>query len=123
MKSRLYALLVLTTTMGLAACSEDPAAAGSGKPLSIEANRSLTSAAVGAKFSLTAFAIDENAQRMEGALQASTTGSNIAIDSVIYVRELLETRIYVNPKTTTATGQTITVTGHSLTKDIVVKVN
>jgi hypothetical protein len=123
MKFRLYALLALATTMGLVACSEDPTAAGSGTPVAIISNRTTTTATLGTKFSLTTYVIDQNAQRMEGALTATTSGTNIAIDSVVYVKETLETKIFINPKTATSTGNVITVSGHGLTKDITVKVS
>lgn len=124
MKFRPYAMLVaLVAVVGLPACSKDPTASNTGVPEAIVTTRSLTNQVVGAKFSITAYAIDANVQRMTGKLDASAAGSAVAVDSVIYVHELLETHIFLNPTAKSATGTIITVTGHGLSKDVKVIVS
>jgi hypothetical protein len=125
MKFRPYALLACLVLVGsMAACSEDPTASGSGEPEAIVTTRSLTNQTVGTKFSITAYTLDKNAQRMTGALDATANGAGLHIDSIVYVHEVLETRIFVNALSkTAAAGQTLTVSGHGLTKDVTVVIS
>ena len=117
-----YAVLAcLVVAGGLAACSEDPTASGSGEPEAIVTTRSLTNQTVGTPFSITAYTLDKNAQRMAGELAAQPNSGSLTIDSIIYVHELLETRIFIKPTAkTAAAGETLTVSGHGLTKDVTV---
>jgi hypothetical protein len=125
MKFRPYALLACLVLVGtMAACSEDPTAAGSGEPEAIVTTRSLTNQTVGTHFSITAYTLDKNAQRMAGELDAAPNGGNITIDSIVYVHELLETRVFMKAATkTAAAGATVTVSGHGLTKDVTVVIS
>jgi len=124
MKFRSYAMLAIVTTMGLVACSSDPTDAGSGSPAAIETTRSIVSATKGHGFTVTAFAIDQNAQRMSGALTASSASSLVVVDSAVYVHDLLQTVIYLHGTAATpAAGAIVTVSGHDLTKDVTVKIS
>jgi hypothetical protein len=116
MKLTPYALLACLGVV--AACSSDITADGTGTPQAIVTSRSITSATKGTQLQFTAFAVDQNNQRMAGALTATSQGPAATLDSVVYVPELLETRIYVKPVTATATGVIVTVSGHGLTKDV-----
>jgi hypothetical protein len=124
MKLRTLALACLLVTASTSACSNDPTAAGSGEPEVIVATRSLTNVAIGAKTSITAYTLDKNAQRMAGALTATSNGAALVIDSVVYVHELLETRVFFNPVSKTASaGVSFTISGHGLTKDVTVVIS
>ena len=124
MKFRSYAMLAIVTTMGLVACTKDPTDAGSGQPVAIETTRSLVSATKGTAFTVTAFTIDQNAQRMAGALTANSASSVVVVDSAVYVHDLLQTVFYLHGTAATpAAGGVVTVSGHSLTKDITVKIS
>ena len=122
MKLTAYAVLAcLVVGGGISACSEDPTATGSGEPEAIVTTRSLTNQTVGTEFSITAYTLDKNAQRMSGQLSAQTNGAGLTLDSTVYVHELLETRFFVKPTAKTGVaGQTVTVSGHGLTKDVTV---
>lgn len=123
MNFRPYRMLAaLVIAVGLAACNDDPTGANTGTPEAIITNRSLTNQTVGTKFSITAYSIDKNVQRMAGKLDATSAGSAVVVDSVIYVSELLETRIFLNAAAKSATGTIITVSGNGLSKDVKVVV-
>lgn len=119
MKFRTYALVAgALTVIGLAACSQDPTGSGSGEPEAIVTNRSEINQTKNASFSVTAYAIDKNDQRMAGKLEAVSNGAAIVVDSVPYVPELLETRVFMKAVGSTASGTTVTISGHGLTKDV-----
>jgi len=119
MKFRPYAMLTaLVALVGLAACSNDPTAANTGTPEAIVTNRSTTTQTMGTKFTIVAYAIDKNVQRMTGKLDAVSAGSAVTIDSVVYVHEVLETRVFLNLAAKSATGTVVTISGHGLTKDV-----
>src|SRR5512138_329688 len=108
MKLRTYALLASALAVaGLVACSEDPTGSGSGEPEAIVSNRSVVNQTKGATFSVTAYAIDKNDQRMAGKLDAVSNGAAIVVDSVPYVPELLETRVFMKALNSTASGTTV----------------
>lgn len=123
MKFRSYALIACVLGVAVAGCTSDPTSSGSGVPEAIITNRTVTNQTVGTKFSISAYTIDENAQRMAGALTATSAGAAAVIDSVIYLPELLETRIFVNPTGTSTAGTTITVSGHGLSSDVTVVIS
>lgn len=121
MKLRLFAMIAcLAATAGLAACDEDPTAAGVGEPEAIITTLSQTTRAKNTTFTLVAYAVDKNLHRIPGALTATSGGGGVAVDSVVYVPELTETRIYLRTGGTAAPapGIPVTVAGHSLQKDV-----
>lgn len=107
----------------LVACSSDVTSAGSGVAEAIVTSRTLSTQTQGTKFTVTAYAVDQNLQRMPGILVATSAGPAVAVDSTVYVHELLETRVFASAAQKTATGTVITVTGHGLTKDVLVMIN
>jgi len=111
-------LLACALVVGLSACQEDPTQAGVGSPETIVANRSETHQAVGNSFTVTAFTIDKNLQRIPGKLEAATSGPAVTVDSAIYDPILTETRVYMKANAVSATGTNVTLTGHNLSKDI-----
>lgn len=117
----LFACAILATT--LAACTKDPTSSGSGVAETIVLNRSTTNRSVGEKFSIIAYSVDKNIQRMAGKLDATSAGPAIVIDSVIYLPELLETRVFLNAAAKSASGTFITVSGHGLSADVKVVVS
>lgn len=123
MKFRSYMLLAAAALVGLAACSDDPTSSGSGTPEAIVTSRSITTQTKGTHFSITAYAVDKNLQRMPGELTAAPAGGAVTVDSIRYVHELLETRIFLNAANTSTTGTVVTVQGHGLSKDVKVVVN
>ena len=118
MKLRPFALLACTLVVGLSACQEDPVQAGVGVPETIVSNRSETHQTVGATFTVTAYTIDKNLQRIPGALTATSAGPAITVDSAIYDPILTETRVYMKANAVSATGTNVTLTGHNLSKDV-----
>ncbi|HUP88624.1 MAG TPA: hypothetical protein VM100_04720 [Longimicrobiales bacterium] len=123
MKFKLYSLLAVAAVAGMTACSSDVTSEGSGTPEALVTSRTLTNQTKGSKFSITAYAVDKNLQRMPGALEATSANSGtVVIDSVRYFHELLETRIFINAANTSTAGTVVTVKGHGLSKDVTVKI-
>ena len=124
MKFRPIALLAcLTAVMGLAACSEDPTESGTGEPEAIVTTLSEAHRSVGASFSITAFAVDKNLKRIAGELTATSTGAAVSVDSVRYVPQLAETRIFLKANTASSAGTNVTISGHGLSKDVKVVIS
>lgn len=121
MRFRPFALLAALTIVATTACSEDPTEPGNQEPLAIVTNFSQVVRAPGTKFTITAYAIDKNNARLTGRLDATASGGAIAIDSMPYFPELQETRLFVHAISATD-GATVTVSGHGLTKDVIVVV-
>jgi ABC-type glycerol-3-phosphate transport system substrate-binding protein len=122
MKFRLFAMVALVAAMGTVACSDDPASVGAGDPELIVTTRSQTSVARNTPFTVTAFTIDASNRRVPGVLEANAAGPAVAIDSVRYVPELSETRVFARG-TAATTGTDITFRGHGLTATTTVIVN
>ncbi|MGQ0814542.1 MAG: hypothetical protein ACT4O1_08750 [Gemmatimonadota bacterium] len=122
MKLRPIALLACALVVGLSACREDPTEANVGDPEAIVTNRSQTTQTVGAAFTVTAFTVDKNLQRIPGQLAAAVVGAGVSVDSAIYDPILTETDIFLRA-TARTTDAVMTVTGHGLSKDVKVIVN
>jgi hypothetical protein len=118
MKLRPFALLACALVVGLSACREDPTQASTGVPETIVSNRSETHQAVGATFTVTAYVIDKNLQRIPGALTATSAGAAVRVDSAVYDPILTETRVYMKANSASAAGTNVTLAGHGLTKDV-----
>jgi hypothetical protein len=119
MKLRPFALLACALVVGSsAACREDPTQASVGVPETIVSNRSETHQAVGAAFTVTAYVIDKNLQRIPGALTATSAGAAVRVDSAVYDPILTETRVYMKANSASAAGTNVTLAGHGLTKDV-----
>lgn len=120
MKLKHYAMIALLAgTAGLAACDEDPTAAGVGEPEAIVTTLSQTSRARNTAFTIIAYAVDKNLHRIPGALSV-TPSPGVTVDSTKYIPELTETRLYLRTGGTAAPapGVTVTIQGHNLTKDL-----
>ena len=117
------ALLTCLSVIALAACSSDITAEGSGTPQAIVASRSILATTRGTQAQITAYAVDQNNQRMAGKLDAISAGPAVTIDSVVYVPELLETRVYLKPVSVSSAGVSVTLSGHGLTKDVKITVS
>jgi hypothetical protein len=121
MKFRPFALLAcLVTVVGLSACQEDPTADGDGVPQAIQTDRTELHQAVGTKFTVIAFAIDQNLKRIPGILDAQPAGAAVVIDSVRYVSGLAETRVFITAASASPAGTTVTISGHGLSTDVTV---
>jgi hypothetical protein len=119
MKFRPFALLAcLVTVVGVTACQEDPTEEGTGVPEAILTNRTEIHTTVGNKSFFTAFTVDRNLKRIPGILSATSAGGAVVIDSVRYLNELAETRIFYNPTAASTAGTSVTVTGHGLSTDV-----
>ena len=114
MKFRLCTMVALVAAMATVACGDDPASVGAGDPEAIITTRSSTTVAPNTQFSITAFTIDGSNRRVPGELQVAVAGPAIGLDSVRYVPELSETRVFARG-TQATTGTDITFTGHGLT--------
>lgn len=119
MKFRPFALLAcLVTVVGLSACQEDPTEEGTGVPEAILTSRSEIHTTVGSSTALIAFTVDKNLKRIPGILAATSAGGAVTFDSVKYVPELAETRIFIKANSASTAGTNVTVTGHGLTTDV-----
>ena len=118
MKLRPFALLACALVVGLSACREDPTSASTGVPETIVSNRSETHQAVNATFTVVAYVIDKNLQRIPGALTATPAGAAVRVDSAVYDPILTETRVYMKALSASAAGTNVTLAGHGLTKDV-----
>jgi hypothetical protein len=105
----------------LSACREDPTEANVGAPEAIISNRSETHQAVGATFTITAYTVDGNLQRIPGALTATAAAGAVTVDSAVYDPILTETDFYLRANGASE-GATVTLQGHGLTKDVTVVV-
>lgn len=123
MKFKPFALLAFVATVGLVACDEDPTDEGRAEPFAIVANRSQATVARNAPLTITAYTIDANNRRVAGELTASPAGSQVVIDSIRYISELTETRIFVRGVAASAAGTDVTITGHGLSTTTKVIVN
>ena len=123
MKLKLYAMIAcLVATAGLAACDEDPTSEGVGEPAAIVTTLSQATRATNTAFTVTAYAVDQNLHRIPGILAVTPASNAVSVDSVVYVPELSETRLYLRTGGTAAPapGVTVTVAGHGIQKDIAV---
>ena len=119
MKFRPFALLAcLVTVVGVTACQEDPTEEGTGVPEAILTSRTEIHATVGSKQTLIAFTVDKNLKRIPGILAATSAGGAVVIDSVRYVDELAETRVFLSAASASTAGTNVTVTGHGLSADV-----
>jgi hypothetical protein len=115
MKFTRFALLAFVATIGLVACSEDPTETNQGEPFAIVTDRSQATVARNVQFTITAYTIDQNNRRVPGALTATAAGPAVSFDSVVYVQELSETRVFARGTAASAAGTDITITGNGLT--------
>jgi hypothetical protein len=123
MKFTRFALLAVMALVGTVACSDDPTDVGSGEPFAIVTNRSTTTVARNTQFTITAYTIDQNNRRIPGALAASSAGPAVTLDSVVYVQELSETRVFARGVAASANGTDIQFSGQGLTATTKVIVN
>ncbi|MGQ0560333.1 MAG: hypothetical protein ACT443_00500 [Gemmatimonadota bacterium] len=121
MKLKPFAFLACVLVVGLSACREDPTEENVGVPEAIVSNRSETHQAVGATFTITAYVVDGNLQRIPGALTASAAGSAVTVDSAVFDPILAETDFFLRANAATE-GTTVTLSGQGLTKDVKVVV-
>lgn len=94
----LTSLAPLTAVLVPAACSEDPTSSGSGAPFAIVSSRATTSQVVGVQFQVVAQAVDRNRTPLPRPVDVTPSSANaLRVDSVRYLRELQESRVYVTP--------------------------
>lgn len=123
MKFRPFALLACAAlVVGLSACQEDPTEGNVGVPEAIIADRSETHRSAGTAFTITAYVVDKNLQRIPGKIEAAPAGAAVTVDSAIYDAVLTQTRIYLKANAAT-TGTNVTLSGHGLTKDVSVVIS
>lgn len=115
MKLTRFALLAFVATVGMAACSDDPTETNQGEPFAIVTDVAQATVARNTQFSIRAYTIDQNNRRVPGALTAAPAGPAVSIDSVKYVQELSETRVFARGTQASAAGTDITISGHGLT--------
>src|SRR5688572_19168475 len=113
MKLTRFAVLAVIALVGAVACEKD--ISGVGEPFAIVANRSQVTLTQNGQFTITAYTIDRNNRRIQGELTATAAGPAIAFDSVRYIQELSETRIFTRGVSASAAGTDITIAGHGLT--------
>ena len=122
MKLTRFAVLAVVALVGAVACEED--ITGGGEAFAIVTNRSQQTVARNTQFSITAYTIDSNNRRIPGALTAAAAGPALSLDSVVYIQELSETRIFARGTAVSAApGTDITISGHNLTATSKVIVN
>jgi hypothetical protein len=116
MKLTRFAVLAVIALVGAVACEED--ISGVGEPFAIVANRSQITLAPNNQFTITAYTIDRNNRRVPGELTAQAAGPAIQFDSVRYIQELSETRIFTRGVSIDSVGTDITIQGHGLTDTV-----
>jgi hypothetical protein len=121
MKLTRFAVLAVIALVGAVACEED--ISGVGEPFAIVANRSQITLAQNGQFTITAYTIDQNNRRVPGELTAVAAGPAIQLDSVRYIQELSETRIFTRGVSASAAGTDLTISGHGLADTVLVIVN
>jgi hypothetical protein len=105
--------LAALAAIALTACDSDPTNDGAGDPFAIVTNRSQTTVARDVQFTLTAYTIDRNNRRIPGALTATSAGPAVSLDSVVYVQELSETRVFARGVAASAQGTDIHFAGQA----------
>jgi hypothetical protein len=124
MKLTRFAVLAVIALVGAVACEEDITSNGdSGEPFAIVANRSQLTVTRNNQFTITAYTIDANNRRVPGELTAVAAGPAVQLDSVKYVQELSETRIFTRGITVNAAGTDVVISGHGLADTVLVIVN
>ena len=122
MKFRPFVLLACVAALGLAACEDDPA--GTGVPYAISTNLSTVTVNANVQTTITAFVLDHNNRRINGALTAQPPVAPLNLDSTVYVQELSETRFFVTGTgAVPAPGGELVISGHGLTDTVFVIVN
>lgn len=112
-----FAALAVAAVLS-AGCYDDPLADGRGEATIIDTNRIETSLTVNRQFTVTARLLDAQFTPIPTALSA-TAGSNLRLDSTVYVTELRETRFFVTPTAMLAsTPTTLTITGGGLSRTV-----
>ena len=124
MKLTRFAVLAVMALVGTVACEKDITSNDdSGEPFAIVANRSTLTLAQNGQFTITAYTIDANNRRVPGELTAVSGGAAVAFDSVRYVQELSETRIFTRGVSASAAGTDVVIAGHGLADTVTVIVN
>lgn len=113
MKFTRFALLAVVALVGTVACEKDITSEDRGEPFAIVTNRSQQTVTRDLPFSITAYTIDQNNRRIPGALSAASAGPALSVDSVVYIQELSETRVFARGTAVSAAGTDITITGPS----------
>jgi hypothetical protein len=114
--------LVAATAVAFTACSDDPTDEGAGDAFAIVTNKSITTLAAGASFTVTAQVVDRAGTPLPIQVQVSSAKADVvANDSTRYVAELQETRIYGRTLKVDASAPLILTAG-ALTDTVEVKV-
>jgi len=112
-----FAALAVAAVLS-AGCYDDPLADGRGEATTIQTNRVETNLTVNKQFTITAKLLDDQFTPLPMALSGSA-GSNLRLDSTVYVTELRETRFFVTPTAMLANAPTtLTITGAGLSKTV-----
>ncbi|MEX0890798.1 MAG: hypothetical protein WEB88_01420 [Gemmatimonadota bacterium] len=112
-----FAALAVAAVLS-AGCYDDPLADGRGEATTIQTNRVETNLTVNRQFTVTARLLDNQFTPLPMALSGSA-GSNLRLDSTVYVTELRETRFFVTPTAMLASAPTtLTITGGGLSKTV-----
>jgi hypothetical protein len=123
MKLTRFAVLAVMALVGTVACEKDITGDDSGEPFAIVANRSTLTLSQNNQFTITAYTIDANNRRVPGELTAVSGGAAVAFDSVRYIQELSETRIFTRGVSASAAGTDVVISGHGLADTVTVIVN
>ncbi len=122
MKFRPFVLLACVAALGLAACEDDPA--GTGVPFAISTNASTLTVNANVQTTITAFVLDHNNRRINGALAAQPPAAPLQLDSTVYVSELSETRFFVTGTgAIPSPGGELIISGQGLTDTVFIIVN
>jgi hypothetical protein len=114
--------LVAATAVAFTACSDDPTDEGAGDAFAIVTNKSITTLAAGASFTVTAQVVDRAGTPLPIQVTVSSAKADVvANDSTRYVAELQETRIYGRTLKVDASAPLILTAG-ALTDTVEVKV-
>jgi len=97
-RMRLWASLTpLVAVAALAACDDSPTSEGAGDAFAIVSNRATTRQVVGVQFQVAAQTVDRGNTPLPSAIEVTPSGASLRIDSVRFLSELQESRIYVTP--------------------------
>ena len=114
--------LVAASAVAFTACSDDPTDEGAGDAFAIVTNKSITTLAAGASFTVTAQVVDRAGTPLPIEVAVSSAKTDVVVnDSNRYVAELQETRIYGRTLKVDASAPLILTAG-ALTDTVEVKV-
>jgi hypothetical protein len=112
--------LICASLVSLAACSDDPAAVGSGEAVSIASDKSIVIVQPGDSFNIATWVLDQTASRIGTPITLTPAGAGLTLQSDTFIPELAETRATIRVPNAANTGGLVTLAAEGLTDTVAV---